>query len=58
MRAYLAKGGRLAVLIDPWRRAVEIYAPDQDPKVLEQAESGALDPVLPGFILELGPVFE
>jgi Uma2 family endonuclease len=58
MRAYLANGGRLAVLIDPQRRAVEVYAPDQDPKVLEPAASIALDPVMPGFVLELGPILE
>ncbi len=58
MQAYLANGARLAVLIDPQRRAVEIYAPDRDPLVLEPAQSASFDPVLPGFTLDLGAIFE
>lgn len=58
MQAYLSNGARLAALIDPQRRAVEIYAPDRDPRVIEAARSVTLDPVLPGFALDLEPVFE
>jgi len=57
MRSYLANGARLAVLIDPERRAVEIYAPDRDPQVLESAGSVSCDPVLLGFVLDLEPIF-
>ena len=58
MRAYLANGARLAVLVDPKRRTIEVYAPDRDPQILDPAESVSLDPVLPGFTLDLGRIFE
>ncbi len=58
MRTYLANGARLGVLIDPQRRAVEIYAPDRDPRVLEPVQSAPFDDVLPGFTLDLRPIFE
>ncbi len=58
MRMYVANGARLAVLIDPQSRAVEIYDPGREPQVQKRAESVALGPVLPGFILDLKPIFE
>lgn len=58
MRAYLANGARLAVLVDPYRRTVELYRPGREPERREQPEHVALDPELPGFALELGPVFD
>jgi Uma2 family endonuclease len=58
MRTYLANGAGLAVLIDPQSRAVEVYGPSREPQVQEQAESLLLDPVLPGFTLDLGPIFD
>lgn len=58
MEAYVANGARLAVLIDPRRRAVEIYAPGQTPQTLEPAGSVSLDPVLQGFRLDLTQIFE
>lgn len=57
MRAYLANGARLAVLVDPLRRAVEVHTPGQDPQILEDVRSVSLDPVLPGFTLDLEPIF-
>ena len=52
MRAYITNGARLAVLMT-LRRAVEIYAPDQDRQVLQSARSVSCDPVLTGFTLDL-----
>ncbi|MGH8247922.1 MAG: Uma2 family endonuclease, partial [Gammaproteobacteria bacterium] len=57
MRSYLANGARLAVLIDPQRRQVEIYAPGREPQILDSSQSASFDPVLPGFILNLGRIF-
>jgi Uma2 family endonuclease len=57
MLAYLANGARLVVLIDPQRRAVEIYEPGASPRTLERVPSVALDPVLPGFTLNLESIF-
>jgi Uma2 family endonuclease len=58
MEAYLRNGARIGVLIDPYTRAVEVYRPGQEPERREDPERVALDPELPGFVLELGPVFE
>ncbi len=57
IRSYLANGAQLAVLIDPQRRAVEIYAPDRDPDVLASVRSVSCGPVLPGFTLDLDSIF-
>lgn len=57
MQTYLANGARLAVLIDPDRRAVEVYMPDRDPQILESARSVSLDPILAGFTFDLEPIF-
>ena len=57
MRSYVANGARLAVLVDPRRRAVEIFKPDRVPEVLESVRSVSCDPVLVGFILDLEPIF-
>lgn len=58
MRAYIRNGARIAVLVDPYRRAVELYRPGRDPQVYENPERIALGPELPGFDLDLQPVFE
>ncbi len=52
-RDYLANGARLAVLVDPARRAVELHMPDREPQAFEGLPSVALGPVLPGFVLDL-----
>jgi Uma2 family endonuclease len=57
MRAYLANGARLAVLIDPQRRAVEVYLPDRDVQIIDDPRSVPLDVVLPGFVLDPAPIF-
>jgi Uma2 family endonuclease len=57
MRAYVANGARLAVLIDPYRRAVEICGPGQDDRVLEQPRSVTFTALLPGFELHLESIF-
>lgn len=58
MGMYLANGARLAVLVNPGSRTVEVYEAGSARRVLEQAESIPLDPVLPGFVLDLKPIFE
>jgi Uma2 family endonuclease len=58
MEAYRANGARLGVLIDPYRQAVEIYRPGAPVERYEGVERVPLDPELPGFILELEPIFE
>lgn len=58
MHTYVANGARLAVLIDPERRAVEIYSPGREVETVERRSTLAFDPVLPGFTLNLEPIFE
>ncbi|GBD09252.1 hypothetical protein HRbin22_01502 [Candidatus Thermoflexus japonica] len=57
MGVYMANGARLGVLIDPYGRVVEVYRPGGRVERYEGVERIALDPELPGFVLELGPVF-
>jgi Uma2 family endonuclease len=58
MRAYLANGAQIAVLIDPYERTVEVYRPGQDPQVSANPRAVPLDPELPGFVPEPAPLFE
>jgi Uma2 family endonuclease len=58
MEAYRANGARLGVLIDPYRQAVEIYRPGAPVERYEGVQQVPLDPELPGFTLELEPIFE
>jgi Uma2 family endonuclease len=62
MLDYLVNGLRLGWLIDPQTPLVEIYRPNQDVETLtfsaEQAPpSLSGESVLPGFILDLTPIF-
>jgi Uma2 family endonuclease len=50
---YLANGARLAALVDPGRRAVELYRPDGEAEVFEGMPSVALGAVLQAFVLDL-----
>lgn len=58
MRAYLRNGARIGVLLDPYERTVDVYRPGLQPERYEGPDRVGLDPELPGFVLELGPVFE
>ncbi len=56
-RAYLANGAQIAVLIDPVGRTVEVYPPGREPKTHRDPTTVTLDPELPGFVLDLEPIF-
>ncbi len=58
VHVYLRNGARIAVLVDPYARVVEVYRPGREVEVYREAERVALGPELPGFELELRPVFE
>ena len=58
MDEYMANGAQLGWLIDPLEQAVTIYRPDAAPVRLEQPATITGDPELPGFTLELGPIWE
>jgi Uma2 family endonuclease len=58
MRAYLANGAQIAVLIDPCERRAEVHRPGREPEIHTNPRAAALDPELPGFALDLGAIFE
>lgn len=58
MEEYLANGAQLGWLIDPLEQAVTVYRPDAAPVHLEHPATITGDPELPGFTLELGPIWE
>lgn len=53
MRAYVNNGARVAVLIDPEARAVEIYRPGREPEQHREVAEILLNSELPGFFLNL-----
>jgi Uma2 family endonuclease len=58
MREWIDNGTRLAWLIDPERRAVEVYRPGREPKIFENLETiSGEDPVV-GFELDLRRVWD
>lgn len=57
MQEYVENGVRLAWLIDPVERRVEVYRPGQTPLVLDAPAAVAGDPELLGFTLDLEPIW-
>jgi len=58
MREYIENGSRLGWLLDPEERRAHIYRPDEQTRVLDKPERISGDPVLPGFVLDLQPIWE
>jgi Uma2 family endonuclease len=58
MREYIENGARLGWLIDPEERKVHIYKSNEPVQILENPGSLSGDPVLPGFALDLKPIWE
>lgn len=58
MREWLANGAELAWLIDPERRAVEVYRPHGEPETVVNAETVAGEGPVAGFNLDLIPVWD
>ena len=52
MLEYIANGASLGWLIDPFKRRVYVYRPDEELVVLEKPEIVSGDPLLPGFELK------
>jgi len=57
MREYIANGLQLGWLINPKSQQVEIYRPNQEIEVLQSPANLSGEDVLPGFILDLQPIF-
>ncbi len=58
MEEYLINGAQLGWLIDPVSRRVYVYRPGADVAWLDNPAEVAGDPVLPGFVLDLAPIWE
>ncbi|MGK7873085.1 MAG: Uma2 family endonuclease [Xenococcaceae cyanobacterium] len=58
MQEYLDNGLRLGWLINPKKRAVEIYRPNQEVEVLQSPTTLSGEDILPGFVLDLQPIWD
>lgn len=54
---YIANGARLGWLIDPRKRQVFIYRPDEEVEVLHNPATVSGEDVLPGFVLRLTEIW-
>ncbi|NJM67413.1 MAG: Uma2 family endonuclease [Acaryochloris sp. RU_4_1] len=57
MLEYQQNGARLGWLINPQDRQVEVYRPEQSVEVLKSPSSLSGEDILPGFVLDLTPVW-
>lgn len=57
MREYIANGARLAWLLNPRDRTVEVYRPGHEVETLENPTTVSGEDVLPGFVLILSKVW-
>ena len=57
MQEYIEQGTQLGWLIDPKTKQVEIFHPGQDKEILYAPATLSGEAVLPGFILDLQPIF-
>jgi Uma2 family endonuclease len=58
MQEYIENGAQLGWLIDPQEKRVHIYRPQSQPECLENPSMIAGDPILPGFLLDLQPIWQ
>ena len=57
MEEYLANGALLGFLIDPWKKTVHVYRPNQSPEILPKPEQLNGDPELPGLVIDLTKIW-
>jgi Uma2 family endonuclease len=57
MEEYIANGLALGWLIDPKKKQVHVYRPGEPVLVLDNPQTVSGDPELPGFVLDLEPVW-
>jgi Uma2 family endonuclease len=57
MREYLDNGAQLGWLIDPIEQKVYVYRPGAPVECLDNPQTISGEPVLPGFVLDLGKVW-
>lgn len=54
---YLRAGVSITWVIDPEARTLTEYRPGQAPRLVRPPETASAEPVLPGFVLDLGALF-
>jgi Uma2 family endonuclease len=57
MREYQRLGVRLALLVNPKNKQVEIYRQGQEPEILEAPTEIDCDEVMPGFVLSMSRIW-
>jgi Uma2 family endonuclease len=57
MDEFIANGAALGWLIHPKMKTVHVYRPGQPARVLDNPQTVSGDPELPGFVLDLEPVW-
>lgn len=57
MEEYIENGSLLGWFIDPIERRVHVYRPNQEVEVLDDPGKVSGEPLLPGFVLELGEIW-
>ena len=58
MDEYMANGARLGWLLDPLQRRARIYRPQAQVEILDNPDAISADPELPGFTLDLKPIWD
>ena len=58
MDEYMSNGVRLGWLLDPLQRRAHIYRPQAQVESLDNPDTISADPELPGFTLDLKPIWE
>jgi Uma2 family endonuclease len=58
MEEYIANGARLGWLIVPETRSVYVYRPGRAPQYMQDISTLSGDPELPGFVLDLTPIWK
>ena len=58
MQEYIANGARLGWLLDPASRSVYVYRPGRPVEHHQDVVTISGDPELPGFILDLAPIWD
>ncbi len=58
LEEYVDNGAALGLLVDPIEKTVYVYRPGSAPEALLEPQTVAGDPELPGFVLELGEIWD
>jgi len=57
MAEYIANGAQLGWLIDPYKKRVYVYRPNEPVECVENPETVSGDPVLPGFTFHVSQIW-